>query len=54
MGYSKKLYNVLGEATHIIIPRVYPFAYPQISQTLQFDTVDFVHFYQIVLVDIYQ
>ena len=54
MGYSKKLYNVLGGVTHIIIPRVTPFAYPQKSQILQFVHAVFVHYYQIILVNIYQ
>ena len=54
MGYSKKLYNVLGGVTHIIIPRVYSFAYPQKSQILQFTHSNFVHIYQIQLVNIYK
>ena len=54
MGYSKKLYNVLGGVTHIIIPWMTPLAYPQKSQSLQFDDVVFVHYYQMHLVNIYQ
>ncbi len=46
MGYSKKLYNVLGGVTSSIIPFVSPFAYPQTSQILQIHHTVFVHFYQ--------
>ncbi len=44
MGYSKKLYNVLGGVTSIIIPRGILFDYSQNSQILQNHHDVFVNF----------
>ena len=54
MGYSKKLYNVLGGVTSIIIASPTIFDYSQNSQILQIRTPFFVYFSQMRLVKIYQ
>ncbi len=54
MGYSKKLYNVLGGVTSIIIASLTIFDYSQNSQILQIRTPFFVYFLQMRLVKIYQ
>lgn len=47
MGYSKKLYNVLGGVTSIIISLVTLFDYSQNPQNSQNDISIFVNFSQI-------
>ena len=44
MGYSKKLYNVLGGVTSIIIACEVKFGYSQILQISQFGILVFVYF----------
>ena len=54
MGYSKKLYNVLGGVTSIIIACTTIFDYSQNSQILQKCILIFVYFSQNRFVQYYQ
>ena len=54
MGYSKKLYNVLGGVTSIIIACPPNFCQSQISQILQNSWFDFINFAQQSIVTNYQ
>ena len=54
MGYSKKLYNVLGGVTSIIIACTITFDYSQNSQILQKCICVFVYFSQNQFVQYYQ
>ena len=54
MGYSKKLYNVLGGVTSIIIACTPIFDYSQNSQILQKCICVFVYFSQNQFVQYYQ
>ena len=54
MGYSKKLYNVLGGVTSIIIACTTIFDYSQNSQILQKRASVFVYFSQKQFVQYYQ
>ena len=54
MGYSKKLYNVLGGVTSSIIASPIVFAYSQNTQTLQKVIAVFVNISQKSFVNYYQ
>ncbi len=54
MGYSKKLYNVLGGVTHNIISWEPYFYQSHFSQTLQKQFAVFVYFSQESFVTFYQ